>query len=114
VSWFRSGDLEVSFPFAGVMSVRPYPPTGLTTARWRAEVPTALVDFAGLWLTQDGVDILALFGHSTRRHLSDTYPHVVAWQGMYLLEDGHCRVVRAALTTPVTAMTMRLFHCPDW
>lgn len=101
------------WPFAGVMADRPYPPTGLTTARWRAEVPTELVPFAGLWLTQTGVDILALFGYSTRLRVSDEYPHVVDWQGVRLLEDGHCRVVRAALTSPVTAMTMRVFYSPD-
>lgn len=97
-----------AFPFAGIINPRPYPPTGLTTARWAAEVPTELVAFTDLWLTQPHVDVLALFGHTSR--ISDGYPHVVEWQGIRLVEDGHCRVVRAALTTPVTAMTMRVFR----
>lgn len=110
-------DLAVSnrtpFPFAGVMNARPYPPTGLTTARWRAEVPTMLVDFADLWLTQEYVNVLALWGHTTRLHVNDTYPHVVEWQGLLLAEDGHNRIVRAALTSPITAMTMRVFRSTD-
>jgi hypothetical protein len=97
----------VTFPFAGVVTPRPYPPTGLTTARWAAEVPTALVAFADLWLTQDHANIPALFGHTDR--VSDTYPHVVEWAGIRFLEDGHHRVVRTALTSPLTAMTMRVY-----
>jgi hypothetical protein len=89
-----------------VVAPRPYPPTGLTTARWAAEVPTALVPFADLWLTQEYANILALFGHTDR--VSDAHPHVVRWHGICLLEDGHNRVVRAALTSPLTAMTMRV------
>jgi hypothetical protein len=96
------------WPFAGVMTARPYPPTGLTTARWSAEVPTELVVFADLWLTQEHVNSRALWGHTIR--VSDTYPHVVQWRGVRLLEDGHNRVVRAALTSSVTAMTMRVFR----
>jgi hypothetical protein len=93
------------------MTCRPYPETGLTTTRWQAEVGTELVPFVDLWLTQPGVDILALFGYS--RRISDRYPHVVRWQGLNLLEDGHCRVVRTALTRQATAMTMRVFTSPD-
>lgn len=83
------------FPFAGVVSERPYPPTGLTTARWAAEVPARWVQFADLWLTQRGVDILAMFGLSER--VSDLYPHAVTWQGLMWLEDGHNRLLRRAL-----------------
>jgi hypothetical protein len=101
----------VTFPFAGVMDVRPYPPTGLTTARWAAEVEPQTVEFAGLWLTQPSVNILALFGHSDRA--SDGFPHVVAWQGIHLLEDGHHRVVRAALCHGLTELPMRVFRSPN-
>lgn len=97
------------FPFAGIMCPRIYPETGLTTARWQAEVPTRPVAFAELWLTQEGVDILALFGRSSRADVSDEFPHVVQWQGIHLLEDGHCRVVRAALCTDQTFMDMRVY-----
>ncbi len=94
------------FPFAGIVDTRLYPPTGLTTARWRAEVPVEDVEFAGLWLTQRGVNIPALFGMSVRKN--DGYPCVVAWNGIYLLEDGHHRVVRAALHDRATGMPMRV------
>lgn len=98
------------FPFAGVMCPRIYPETGLTTARWQAEVPTRWVRFADLWLTQDHVDILALFGRSSRAAVSDEFPHVVVWQDIRLVEDGHCRIVRAALCADQTGMDMRVHH----
>lgn len=99
------------FPFAGVVNPRPYPPTGLTTARWAAEVPVETVRFADLWLTQAGVNVPALFGLTDR--VSDVYPHVVRWQTMRLLEDGHHRVVRAALRHGLTEAPMRVFNSPD-
>lgn len=98
--------MVVGFPFAGVVDQRPYPATGLTTARWAVEVPADNVQFADLWLTQPGVNILALFGRSDR--ISDQFPHVVAWQGRLWLEDGHNRVVRAALCLRATAATVRV------
>lgn len=85
----------MSLPFKGISAGRPYPPTGLTTARWIAEVPVEVVPLARLYLTQPGVDIAALFGLS--EHISDRYPHVVAWDGELYLEDGHTRVVRVAM-----------------
>lgn len=95
------------FPFAGVVAERPYPPTGLTTARWAAEVPARNVEFTDLWLTQPGVNVLALFGLSDR--ISDQFPHVVTWQGLHFLEDGHNRLVRAALCLKATAATVRVY-----
>ncbi len=96
------------FPFAGVDSKRPYPPTGLTTARWVAEVPTENVAFADLWLTQRQADIPALFGITDR--VSDDYPHVVEWPGIRYVEDGHNRVVRAALCDQATTLPMRVYR----
>jgi len=93
-------------PFAGVISTRPYPPTGLTTARWAAEVAPVEVAFADLWLTQERVVIPALWGQTDRA--SDAYPHVVRWQGTNYVEDGHNRIVRAALGAGVTSMPMRV------
>lgn len=98
----------VAFPFRGVVCNRPYPPTGLTTARWAAEVPVAEVDLSRVWLTQGGVNIAALFGHTIRE--SDEHPHVVVWRGELYLEDGHHRAVRAALRSTVTHMTARVFE----
>lgn len=97
-----------ALPFRGVVSVRPYPATGLTTARWRAEVPVLDVPLADLWLTQEHVVIPALWGHTT--HAGDDYPHVVQWCGDRYLEDGHNRIVRAALTAAVESIPMRVFQ----
>lgn len=118
VPWVPPADLALNghrprFPFAGIMQPRIYPQTGLTTARWIAEVPTRWVRFADLWLTQDGVDILALFGHSVHIGPLDDFPHVVEWQGIRCLEDGHHRVVRAALCTDQAGMDMRVFASPS-
>jgi hypothetical protein len=95
------------WPFAGIVTPRPYPPTGLTTARWAAEVQPVEVAFADLWLTQDHLRAPALFGIVDRE--SDVYPHVVQWRGQRFLEDGHNRVVRAALTGDTTSLPMRVY-----
>lgn len=96
----------MTFPFRGIVSERPYPETGLTTARWAKEVGVELVTFGELMLTQTGVVIPALFGVTER--ISDEYPHVVQYQGIRYLEDGHTRVVRAALSRGLRAMPMRV------
>lgn len=98
-----------AFPFAGIYLDRPYPPTGLTTARWAAEVPTAEVAFGALWLTQGHVYTTALFG--VAETVRDPLPHVVAYGGLLLLEDGHNRVVRTALGGALK-MRMRVFQHP--
>lgn len=95
-------------PFRGFVDERPYPETGLTTARWKAEVPTMVVYFTDLWLTQNGVRITPLFGVKEEHASADTYPHVVSWQGELYLEDGHHRVVREALFG-IRSMRMRVF-----
>lgn len=71
---------------------RPYPPTGLTTARWRHVEPSS-VRIETLTFTQYGVELEALL-RGTRRDGSDDYPHVVVWRGRAYLEDGHTRVAR--------------------
>jgi hypothetical protein len=74
---------------------RPYPPTGLTTARWIGEVPTSAVRLDALTTTQTHVDIAAVL---YREHTGpDPHPNVIAWGGRLYLEDGHGRVVRAIL-----------------
>jgi hypothetical protein len=51
-------------PFAALIPDRPWPPTGLTTARWIAEVPVLDVRLDELHLTQQHVNVAALFGHT--------------------------------------------------
>lgn len=85
------------FPFAGIVSERPYPETGLTTQRWKTEVRPSLIRFKSIWLTQEGVAILSLFDIPSSHSADDRYPHVVYFNGMYFLENGHSRIVRMAL-----------------
>lgn len=98
----------MSFPFAGIVTERPYPPTGLTSARWLNEVRIEPVEFAELYLTQNGVRISPLFGVEPHES-SDLFPHVVQWNGKRYLENGHHRVTRAALVYNFVAMLMRVF-----
>jgi hypothetical protein len=76
-------------------TTRPYPPTGLTSASWR-EVPIRYVYFVELTTTQDGVYLRALLAIADPAS-GDPYPHVVAYQGILYLEDGHTRVARDIL-----------------
>lgn len=89
--------VRARFPFAGIVPDRPYPATGLTTARWRTEVRPSIVLFRGLWLTQKGIDVLSLFGVPAEHTADDPVPHVVFHSGRYYLEDGHSRVIRLAM-----------------
>jgi hypothetical protein len=99
-------------PFKGVVIERPYPPTGLTTARWRAEVETRVVSFAHLTLTQSGVRIGGLFGEAGEHAAADEFPHAVRWRSQLFLEDGHHRMVRWAMLGWDTAR-MRVFESND-
>lgn len=98
------------FPFKDIVTERPYPPTGLNSARWVTEVPVLWVFFRQLILTQSGVRIAPLFGLSDPDRVHDAYPHVVAWDGQFYLENGHHRVVRRAITTKYLGMDMRVFR----
>jgi len=89
--------VKTRFPFAGIVPDRPYPPTGLNTARWRQEVPPTIVLFRGLWLTQSGVDVMSLFGVPAEHTADDPVPHVVFHNGRYYVEDGHSRIIRLAM-----------------
>lgn len=98
----------MTLPFRGFAPHRPYPATGLTTARWAAEVDVQPVPVRRLWLTQRGVQVAALFGVLDRD--SDIYPHVVAHDGELYLEDGHHRVVREVLMYGHTVIQARVYR----
>lgn len=95
-------------PFLGIAVKRPYPPTGLTTARWQAEVGVRQVPFDTLYLTQNHLRIHAMLGDSDKT-LGDSYPHVVQFNNELFLEDGHHRVLRTVLSTDAQAMDMRVY-----
>lgn len=98
------------FPFRGIRGDRPYPVTGLTTARWVTEVDLDVVHLHQLWLTQDSVRVAALFGLTDPTRFSDAYPHVVAYDGELYLEDGHHRVLRAYFLDAAPAQAMRVLR----
>jgi hypothetical protein len=95
-------------PFRGIIDARPYPPTGLTTERWKREVRLAPVRLADLTLTQQHLRVDGLFGDVNERSADDSVPHVVLWRGNLYLEDGHHRAVRAALAGAAMLM-VRVF-----
>lgn len=99
----------MEFPFSGVVERRPYPPTGLTTERWRREVPIELVELRHLTLTQRHLYVDALLGYEGVPD-GDAYPHVVSFDGKLYLEDGHTRVVREVLIRRTNALFMRVFR----
>jgi hypothetical protein len=74
---------------------RDWPEQGMTTETWR-HIDPCVVTIADLIPTQPGILFAGL--HNTRtREGGDTLPHVIEWHGNLYLEDGHHRVVRAAL-----------------
>lgn len=81
--------------FAGIDCARDWPPPGMTTGRW-LRIPARPVPLGDLVATQDGVWLAPLLGEPSS-HCGDPIPHVIAWGGSLFLEDGHHRVVRAAL-----------------
>lgn len=85
--------------FVGVISRDngcPWGETGMSTARW-ASVPVWRVTIASLVATQPQLLIRALRPDAPAPYAGDPYPHVICWGGVMYLEDGHHRVVRAAL-----------------
>lgn len=85
--------------FAGIVSRdngEPWPAQGMTSAKWR-DVPVDVVYIASLYATQPGVLFHALGDDAPPPVGGDPLPHVIDWQGLLYLEDGHSRVVRAAL-----------------
>lgn len=86
------------FPFRGIDTRRPYPPTGLTTKRWVDEVVPRLVFFDELFLTQEHLRVAGIFGVTNAESANDPVPHAVLWRDVLYLEDGHHRIMRDALS----------------
>lgn len=73
----------------------PWGQTGMSTTKW-LNIPAKELPIAELIATQPGVLLHALTGDAAPVG-GDTLPHVIKWQGETYLEDGHHRVVRAAI-----------------
>lgn len=87
----------------------PWGKTGMTSAKWR-NVPSQTVFIADLTATQPGVLFAGLI-EDREPEGGDPYPHVVKWGGRLYLEDGHHRVMRAALRGDFT-VTVRVIEVP--
>jgi Arc/MetJ family transcription regulator len=81
--------------FKRVGDERPYPPHGLTTKEW-GKIEPSEVRLADLVTTKRLLDLDVLFDEDSTFY-GDLFPHVVAWQGEFYLEDGLHRTLRAAL-----------------
>ena len=93
------GEAPMDTIFAGFVEPRPYPITGLNIQLWMDTVPVERVEFKDLWLTQKYVriDMLFLAEDVNHSYTGDPFPNVVKWDGRLFLEDGHNRIIRAAL-----------------
>jgi hypothetical protein len=86
-------EVVVVGPFAGVRQ-RAYDQSILEKVDWYS-IKTTYIYFHELWLTQNKVQINALFGG--QKFSQDPNIRVVVWQGFCYLEDGHHRAVHAAM-----------------
>lgn len=99
-----------ALPFAGFVAAKPYPVTGFNARRWR-DVSTGWIFLLQLVLTQTTVRIYPMFCPPPQDDPNnDPFPHVVLWRDTYYLDDGHHRVVRAALSG-TTGLYARIYHC---
>lgn len=78
---------------------------GMTTQRWMTEIEAVEVEIEDLIPTQPGVFYHALTEQSPMG--DDPLPHAVEVNGLLFLEDGHHRVMRAALSG-LTRMQIRV------
>ena len=69
--------------------------TGLTTATWML-VPPTVVLISELIATQKHLHLASLVKDSPSMG-ADPLPHVVLWRGGLYVEDGHHRIVKAAM-----------------
>lgn len=100
--------------FAGVISRdggEPWGPTGMTSAKWLS-VPARELYISDLTATQPGVLFHALAGKPAPVG-GDALPHVIAWRDGLYLEDGHHRVMRAALAGQLRITARVLQVAPD-
>jgi hypothetical protein len=81
--------------FKSVDTSRSWPTTGMTSEKWLS-VRTFSVKIDSLVATQDGVFIHPLIDPPAPVG-GDEFPHVVFWNNILYLEDGHHRVVRAKI-----------------
>lgn len=85
-------------PFKAIISRdegEPWGDLGMNSYKW-LNVDTELVRISDLIATQKGVFFQPLM-KPTIPVGGDYFPHVVYWRGEAYLEDGHHRVIRAAL-----------------
>jgi hypothetical protein len=83
-------------PFAGVLESRDWPLTGLSTRGWLRIRPQE-VEIGLIWASQDGIFLEPLIRAVPGSCSGDPVPHLVLWNGRLSCEDGHHRLIRAAI-----------------
>jgi len=82
-------------PFKGRKD-RPYDQAILNGFDWYgSEMTITFVKFNQMYITQDKLSISAMLGNS--KYSADSSPRLVYWNSEFYIEDGHHRLVTAAL-----------------
>lgn len=74
----------------------PWGTSGQTSATW-LDIPLVEVDVAELVATQAAFFFHAITDDEFPPLGIDPHPHVILWDGVFYVEDGHHRVIRAML-----------------
>ena len=93
-----------SLPFAGIVE-RPYDQGLLSNVDWFGIKPV-YVQFNQLYLTQEKLTILGLFG--IQGYSTDAYVRVVEWGTNFYVEDGHHRLIERAIQRGQTSQGISL------
>lgn len=83
------GYLDDNFPFKGIVE-RPYSQK-LLEGIYRHDIFPQTMVMRDLWLTQNKLTVTGMLG--AQKFSTDSYPHIVEWQGSFYVEDGHHRLV---------------------
>lgn len=100
--------------FRSAIEERIWPETGLTTDRWMTEIGLELVDLTDLIATQPTLTARGLsLNHASGTYSRDPYPHIIRYNGLHYIEDGHHRIARWMMGGITTALVRVFVIRPD-